>query len=349
MRIGVVTVQVPFVEGGAEHHARNLVSALVRRGHIADLITIPFKWYPAQKIIDSMAMARMLDLTEANGVSIDLLIGLKFPAYLAPHPDKVLWILHQHRQAYELWAHPQYGDLITCPEGQAVRDAIRYADSQFIGEAHSIYANSENIANRLKRYNGIEAEPLYHPPNEAEAFYSADALDYLFFPSRITEIKRQALVIEALAHCHFPVRVVFAGVFESASNYARMQKRVAELNLVGRVVWEGLIPEDRKRRLYAECLGVVFPPLDEDYGYITLEAMLAKKPVLTTTDSGGPLEFVVDGETGLIVAPQPQALAEAMDMLWQDRIQAAKMGRAGHARYCDMGISWDNVVDVLTT
>ena len=41
-----------------------------------------------------------------------------------------------------------------------------------------------------------------------------------------------------------------------------------------------------------EALGVIFPPLDEDYGYVTLEAMLAAKPVITCTDSGGPLEFV---------------------------------------------------------
>ena len=48
------------------------------------------------------------------------------------------------------------------------------------------------------------------------------------------------------------------------------------------------ISDEEKLRLYANCLGVIYPPLDEDYGYITLEAMLAQKPVVTTRDAGGP-------------------------------------------------------------
>ena len=110
-----------------------------------------------------MLACRLLDVTEVMGTPVDLLIGLRFPAYLIPHPNKVLWILHQFRTAYELWDH-QLGDLIYSPNGAEVRDAIRQADRHFIGQAKLVYANSANVAARLKYFCDIEAAPLYHPP-----------------------------------------------------------------------------------------------------------------------------------------------------------------------------------------
>lgn len=348
MRIGIANVQVPFVHGGAEVHAQNLVEQLRARKFEAELITVPFKWYPPEQIIDSIAIARMLDLSESNGVRIDRLIGLKFPAYLMPHPDKVLWILHQYRAAYDLWDHPDYGDLTNLPGGQAVREAIRFADTRFIPEARAVYANSRNVAERLATFNGLTATPLYHPPAGAERFRCDDAGDYLFFPSRITPLKRQDLVIEALALCHEPVRVVFAGAAEVPDYMAVIAARVRELGLGERAVFKGFTTEAEKLALYAGCQGVVYPPVDEDYGYITLEAMLSHKPVVTTQDAGGPLEFVRPGETGLVSAANPAALAAALDELWRDPVRARLMGAAGHDLYTALGISWDVVIDVLT-
>ena len=113
------------------------------------------------------------------------------------------------------------------------------------------------------------------------------------------------------------------------------------------VEWLDWISEEQKRELYANCLGVLFPPMDEDYGYVTLEAMLSSKPVITCADSGGPLEFVVDRQTGLVADSVPEPLARAMDAVWADRRCAAAMGEAGRARYADLKISWENVVERL--
>ena len=93
--------------------------------------------------------------------------------------------------------------------------------------------------------------------------------------------------------------------------------------------------------------GVIFPPIDEDYGYVTLEAMLAAKPIVTCTDSGAPLEFVQDDATGLIVEPSPQAMARAMDRLWDDRGWAQVLGEAGRKQYDHLNISWAMVVERL--
>lgn len=349
MRLAVASVQVPFVHGGAEVHADNLVQQLRVRGFETELITIPFKWYPPERLLESIAIARMLDLSEANGMRIDRLIGLKFPIYLAPHPDKVLWILHQYRSAYDLWDDPEHGDLINLPQGQAVRAAVHHADRRFISEATTVYANSRNVADRLQRYNGISAKPLYHPPAGADRFRSLDARDYFFFPSRITPLKRQRLVIEALALCKQPVRVVFAGAGEVPSYMAELQKRAHDFNLGERVVFKGFTSDAEKLELYAECLGVIYPPVDEDYGYVTLEAMLSRKPVITTLDSGGPLEFVEHEKTGFVCAPDAAGLAARMDELWRDRVIAARMGGAGREFYDALEISWDRVVEALTT
>jgi glycosyltransferase involved in cell wall biosynthesis len=347
MKILIATSCVPFIRGGAEILADSLRDALRAAGHEAELAAIPFKHYPPERIPDHMLACRLLDLTETCGVRIDRVIGLKFPAYLIPHPNKVIWLLHQHRTAYELWDHPRAGDLIHYANGPVIREAIHQADRELIPEAKAVYTLSQNVSGRLRRCSGIGSEPLYNPPAHAGLFYNRPAGDYFFFPSRITAVKRQWLAIQALAHCRERVRVRFAGGADSPMQQAECDNAVRELKLGDRVEWLGVVSEEQKRDLYANSLAVIFPPVDEDYGYITLEAMLSSKPVIACSDSGGPLEFIVDRKTGLVASPTPESLAQAMDALWVDRRCAAAMGEAGRARYEDLNISWKNVVEKL--
>src|SRR5262249_23744859 len=143
MNVAVATVQVPFVHGGAEIHASELLKALRSAGHRAELIAIPFKWYPPEQILHNMLACRLLDRTESNGLVVDRVIALRFPAYFIPHPNKTLWILHQHRTAYDLWSHPLC-DLMHYANGAYVRAAIHEADRQLIPQARAVFANSCN-------------------------------------------------------------------------------------------------------------------------------------------------------------------------------------------------------------
>lgn len=346
LRILIATVRVPFVNGGAEIHAEGLCRALREAGHQAEIIAIPFKWYPPERIVDQMLACRLLDLSETVGIPVDRLIGLKFPAYMIPHPRKVIWLLHQHRQAYDLWQHP-FNDLDRYPNGEDVRAAIHRADCELIPQALRVFANSRNVAGRLQRFCGVQAAPLYHPPRDAALFHTRPAEDFLYFPSRINPLKRQDLVLEALAQTRLPVRVYFSGSADEAA-FDRKCVTLAQKNgCADRVQWLGSVSEERKRDLYARSRGVLFPPIDEDYGYITLEAMLAQKPVITCTDSGGPLEFVVHHGTGIIAEPTPEALAAAMDSLWEDWERARRWGDAGRQRYDDLHIDWSHVVEKL--
>ena len=346
MRILIATVQVPFIRGGAEIHAEGLRDALREAGHETELLSIPFKWYPPEKIVDHILACRLLDVSEVAGTKVDLLIGLKFPAYLIPHPNKVLWILHQHRTAYELWDH-SLSDLVYYPNGSQVREVIEQADRKLIPEARAIFANSRNVAWRLKKFCDIDSTPLYHPPPHAEKFYFGPGEDYLFFPSRLCIPKRQALALEALSLTRNPVRIYFAGTADHPDYTAKLQSLARKLKVQKRVEWLGGVSEDGKRARYAGALGVVYPPIDEDYGYVTLEAMLAAKPVITCRDSGGPLEFVIDKQTGLITDPTPEALASAFDLVWENRKQAETWGQAGRAHYDTLDLTWDHVIKKL--
>jgi glycosyltransferase involved in cell wall biosynthesis len=218
---------------------------------------------------------------------------------------------------------------------------------ELIPEERYVYANSRNVASRLERYCGLEAKPLYHPPANAERFCSAAPERFLFCPSRISPIKRQCLVIEALAHTREPVAVKFAGLPDSPSYFRELREHAATLGVERRVEWLGEVSEEEKIDLYARCLGVVFPPVDEDYGYVTLEAMLSSKPVVTCTDSGGPLEFVVHRESGWVSEPTPQALGEALDELWSDESRSVRYGEAAREIYRARRITWANVIEAL--
>ena len=346
MRIVIATVQVPFVRGGAEILAEGLREVLQAQGHEAEIVTIPFKWYPPERILDHMLICRLLDLTESSGGAVDRVIGLKFPAYLIPHTHKILWILHQHKAAYELWDHP-LNDLSQFPNSSKIRSAIHQADRQCIPEAQRIFTIAATVSDRLKKYSNIESVPLYHPPQHAEQFYCAEAEDYLFFPSRLAPVKRQSLVLEAMAQTRHPIRLRLAGTADSPLYADELRLLALKLNVEHRVEWLGHVTEEEKCRCYAHARGIIFPSLDEDYGYVTLEAMLASKPVITCEDSGGPLEFIRDEQTGLIAKPTPEGLASAMDALWSDRQWAKELGEAGRARYLALNISWTDVVKRL--
>lgn len=341
----IATTQVPFTKGGAELHVEGLRRALVDSGYNAEVVALPFKWYPPTEIMRGAMAWRMLDLSAANGRPVDLVIGMKFPAYLVAHPTKVLWIIHQHRSAYNLWGTP-FDDLSTYPEGVRIREWIKYCDERFIPEARKVFANSRTVAERLKDYNNIDSEPLYHPPPLAERLQTGTYGEYVFYPSRLEPQKRQALIIEAMRFVRTPVKLVLAGDSADMKSY---ESAIKKFKVADRVKLLGFVPDDELIKLYAEALAVAYLPFDEDYGYVTLEGMLSAKPVLVTNDSGGAAELVEHERDGLVVEPEAKAIAVALDQLYEDRDRARRMGEGGREKLIGMKLSWANVVKKITS
>lgn len=345
MKVLILTTQCPYITGGAEILAHGLLRELTAAGCTADIVTVPFYGDPPAKVLDSIEACRRLNIQNTVCGQVDRVIGLKFPAYLMPHPNKVMWIVHQFRQAYELF-ETDFG-FAHLPGSGALSEEIRAQDIQGLREARQLFAISRNVSGRLQKYCDIASRTLYPPPEHAEIFRSAEAQDFFFFPSRLSFMKRQRLVLQAMAETRYPVRVVFAGAPDSPVFESRFKEEIARLGLGGRAEYLGFVPDSLKIDLYARCLGVIYPPQDEDYGYVTLEAMLSQKPVITCADSGGTLEFVSHLETGWVTEPSAPGLAEALDAAWLDRTRARMMGRAGRDLYLAAGIQWKTVIDSL--
>ena len=344
MRVAVLHPQTAFVRGGAETHAEGLVRALRAAGHDADLVQIAGKWYPASQLAHQMAVWRSFDITESNGLKVDAVVGLKFPAYLVEHERKIVWLMHQHRTAYELWDHPVYADLSRQEDGPAVRDMVWNADRLALNEAKRVFTNSKNVKERLWTSLRIPAEVLYHPSPVMEHLMdqpSGPLGEYVLFPSRMESLKRQSLVVDAMQHVKTAVGLVLVG---KGPDEQALRDQVDRLGLQQRVRFEIDVTDERLYQLYGAALAVYYGPFDEDYGYVTLEGFAADRPVVTLADSGGPLEFVVDGETGLVASPEPRAIAEAFDRLHADRDLASRLGVAGNALVRSEVPRWPDVV-----
>jgi glycosyltransferase involved in cell wall biosynthesis len=337
----VCEAQVPFVEGGAESHVRQLAHQLTLRGYCTALVSLPFKWYPKREILAHAAAWRLLDLGESNGRPVDLVIGTKFPSYFARHPNKVTWLIHQYRAAYELCG-TVFSDFEETEYDVALRDTLFAIDRRMLLESRRIYANAGNTAMRLQKYLGICAQPLYHPPRLAERLRPGLYGDYVLSVGRIESIKRVDLAVRAMRHADPGIRLIVVG---EGTARARVEQLAVEEGLADRVQFLGAVPDDQLIALYADALAVVYPPYDEDYGYVTLEAFLSAKPVITASDSGGTREFVEDGVNGRVCDPEPAAFADAINALASDRAKAASLGEAGRTRA--RGVTWDGVVQTL--
>lgn len=345
MKIAIAMVQVPFTKGGAEIHAEMLCKELKARGYEADIITIPFKWYPNQTLRDCMMIGRMIDLTEVNGEKIDVVIAMKFPAYYVKHDHKVLWLLHQHRQAYDLWNTP-YGDIHKTKDGKQMRELIIQHDTKYIKEAKAVFTNAKNTSKRLKKYNNIDSTALYHPPLNYEKLHCIEYGNFVFYPSRIDSIKRQRLLVEAARYVKSNVTMVIAGG-GAQTELDYLSEYIKNYHLESKVKLVGFISEEDKIDYYARCLCVYFGAYDEDYGYITLEGFFSKKSVIVHKDSGGPLEFVEDEVNGYVIDNCAKEIAKKIDILYNDRQLAQEMGENGYQSLLNKHLNWDYVIDKL--
>jgi glycosyltransferase involved in cell wall biosynthesis len=340
-RVLVLESQTPFVHGGAEILVRELTGALRRHGYEAEIVSVPFRDSPREELMAHAAAWRLLDVSHAAGRDVDLVIPTKFPTYFARHPAKVAWLVHQHRAAYELCGTP-FSDFEHTERDVGLRKRLVDLDTSTLRECAALFTIARTVSDRLEKYNGLRSEPLHSPPKLAARLRSGPYGDYILTVTRLEKVKRVDLVIEAFRQVPPPTRLVIAG---DGTMRTAIERQIEQLNLGSRASIAGRVDDEELIELYAGARALVFTPFQEDYGYVTLEAFLSRKPVVTTSDAGGPLEFVVNDVNGLITAPDPAAIAQAVRQLVADERLAARLGDAGHERA--RGITWDSVVERL--
>lgn len=342
-RIAIASSQVPFSRGGAELLVSSLADRLAGRGFEVDVLSVPFSWHNREQILSSALAWRILDLTESDGRPIDLVIGTKYPSYVVRHPNKVVWLVHQFRQAYELQG-TRFSDFGALAEDSEVVERIRAMDRRTLGEARRVFTISQNTANRLESFLGLTGEALYPPPALGERLQTGRFDDYVLSVGRLNPMKRTGLLVEAIAACRQGVRGVIVG---SGPEERELRRKIEDLGVGERIELIGSASDDQLVDLYRNALAVYYAPYDEDYGYVTIEAMKSGKPVITMEDSGGVLEFVRDGVNGSIVAANSQrAVARQIDE-WARRPEVAEeLGREGLRTVEE--VTWERVLDRLT-
>ncbi len=347
-RVLVLGVKVPFSHGGQDVLVATLVKQLRERGHEADTVEIPFNPLPKQNLITQAALWRSFDFESFCGRKIDLVIATKFPSYYARHPRKSVWLVHQLRSIYDLYAG-QYSDIGDDPRDESMRRMLYDGDTRVLGECAYRSAISQNVAERLQSFNGLSSEVLYPPLPLGDGYRCEPAEPYILSVGRICRIKRLDLVINALATTP-GLRLKVVGVSDEPDAMQFFQNEVKKHGLGARVDFLGRVSNADLVELYARSMAVFYAPYDEDYGYVTLEAMASSKPLVTATDSGGTLEFVRNNETGFIVPPTPEAFAGVFNRLRDDAALAERIGKGGRAFIESSGMmqgGWDRVIDGL--
>ena len=286
--------QVPFARGGAEIFTDTLVDELRARDHEAEIVSVPFKWYPGARVLTQAFLWRLLDLTESDGKPIDLVVATKFPSYVVRHPEKRVWLVHQFRQAYDLDRTElgQFGE--SAPE-RALRRQVQELDRVALGEATRVFATSKNVAGRLERSTGLVAEVLPHPAQELP-YHDEGPGDFVLSVNRLDRAKRVDMLLGAVA-AEPSLRVVIVG---DGPDRGRLEQLARSGGLDGRVALRrtglGRVSSPISTR---PATSTFYAPVDEDFGLSPYESFLSGKPVITTTDAGGPLEVVHDGVDGV--------------------------------------------------
>jgi glycosyltransferase involved in cell wall biosynthesis len=343
-RVCICATQVPFAWGGAEILADCLRDELRKRNFQADIVSMPFVWPTRVDILRAALAWRLLDLRQVEQRPVDLVIGTRFPSYLVPHPNKVVWLIHQLRQVYDMLG-TRYSDFdARLPADERAIEMVRTMDRRGLSEARGVFTISGNVADRLERFNGVPARVLYPPPRLDGKLRSGPFGDAVFTIGRLNEVKRFDLLVRALEHTRNPVRARIAG---TGPHGDELRAIAARRGVADRVDFLGGIDDAQVAEEYARALAVFYAPYDEDYGFVTIEAFQAGRPMLTTADAGGVLEFVADGHNGFVTAPEPREIAARLDRLWNDRAEAERLGAAGRERVRDIG--WDQVIAALTS
>lgn len=339
-KVCVCAVQVPFVRGGAEYFTDNLVTQLTRRGYQVDRIQLPLQTLPIEEVVKGCLAWRLLNVDRIYNDSIDYVIATKFPSYMIPHPNKRIWLVHQYREVYDLYGTLYSGFQGTSKDSQ-LRQKLIDLDQIAFDEAEKIFTISKTVSGRLKKYNGFDSTPIYPPLDDADQFRFESQEDFVLSVSRLEGNKRIHLLIEAMQYVSSQFKAVIVGEGFLRKEYER---QTAKLGLQDRIVFTGGVSRAQLIEYYSRAGALFYGPIGEDYGYATLEAFYARKPVITCTDSGGILEFV-DAQTGWISSSDPREIGASIEAALSGKAEAKARGEAGCSRI--QYINWDYVFENL--
>jgi glycosyltransferase involved in cell wall biosynthesis len=342
-RIAVVTSSPPLADGGHLVIARSLVQALLDAGHDADIVITPQNRFGRQGA--AYLATWLTDVGMSEGRPVDQVISLRYPSYAVRHEKHVCWLNHTMREYYDLWEQFSAPLSTKARVKERVRRALIHATDRYLltRNVQHLFVQSRTIRKRLAIWPSLSATVLY-PPAPQRAYRCERYGDFVFMVSRLTPLKRAALLVEALATTDGAgIKAVIAG---AGPEHDRLSRLIAEKDLSNRVTLAGRISQPELLHYLGNCRAVCFPTLQEDYGFVTVEAFASRKAVVTCVDSGGPAELVEDGVQGFVCEPLAPALAARLRQLTDDQTLAERLGHRAFVRGSE--ITWEDTVRKLT-
>ena len=343
-RIAVVTSSPPMSEGGHMVIARELVQALLDAGHHAEVIVTPQNRFGRQA---SAYIANwMTDVGSTEGRRIDQVISLRYPSFAVRHERHVCWLNHTMREYYDQWSRFSSSLSARGLLKERVRRRLIHAADRYLltKNVDKLFVQSRTVQERLAVWPELKSTVLY-PPAPRRPYRCDGYGEFIFWVSRLTALKRADLLIAALATPEGAgIKAVIAGEGEDRS---RLEELVGWHGLQDRVVLPGRLEDEALVTHFAACRAVCFPPLQEDYGFVTVEAFASRKAVVTCSDSGGPAELVQDGVNGFVCQPTAESLAAALRRLWDEPALAERLGTA--AFESGSKLNWPDTVRALTS
>jgi glycosyltransferase involved in cell wall biosynthesis len=322
--------------------ARELATALGAAGHDAPIVVTPDYGFGRQA--RAYVETWRTDVSRVNGQPVDQVISLRYPSYAVRHPRHVGWLNHTMREYYDLWDRLQAQISARGRIKERIRKALTHAADRYLltHNVTRLFVQSRTIQERLAMWPELRPTVLY-PPAPHRPYRTDGYGPELFFVSRLTALKRADLVLRALAEpAGAGVRLVIGGEGEAREALAQL---AGELDVASRVTFTGRLTDEQMLDWLARCRAVVFPPFQEDYGFVTPEAFASRKAVVTCRDSGGPAELVTDGVSGFVCDPTPASVATALQRLSEDGALAERMGTAAHQ--AGARLSWPETVRTL--
>ncbi len=345
----VLGAKVPFTSGGQEILVKSLCTALRDRGHNADIVELPYHVNSRIALLQQAHQWQEFDFSKFAGLNVDMVIATKFPTYFARHPRKSVWLVHQHRPIYDLFA-TQFSDFSDDPRSEALRRRLMREDIAQISSCQRIAGISRNVIHRLNEFNGIQGRVLYPPLPCGSSYYSDGEEPYILSVGRICRIKRLDLLIKALPAIDSQLSLKIVGQPDDPEFFEYIKNEIAKHHLQARVHFMGRVDEGALLKLFARSMMVYYAPYDEDYGFVSLEAFASHKPVISAVDSGGILEFVEHEVNGLVAEPTITGIAEAVNTLFHSPETRVAYGEQGFTVIQECGLlerGWDDVISQL--
>jgi glycosyltransferase involved in cell wall biosynthesis len=344
MKIALVSSISPFVRGGATNIVEWLDIKIRELNHESKIFWLPQYENPAS-LIQQTLIYDYLDFDY-----FDTVITFRPQAHLIKHRNKVCWFIHHVRTFYDYWEIDDYRGFPITPRTNRTRKILKNLDTAALNDAVKLFTNSQTVSNRLMKFNSLSSSVLYPPLLDGASFRNSGFNNEVVCVARLSPHKRQELLINAMSFTQSDVKLRLVGKGDEFY-FEKLNKLIDKLGVRHKILIDNTwVTENEKIVLLANCLGVVYAPLDEDsYGYSSLEAAHSEKAIITTSDSGGVIEFVKDNYNGLIVAPNARQLGEAFDLLNENTNFATQLGVNNKKRLNELNISWAHVIDSLLT